>query len=111
MAHLASDDGHAVRRSKSNHEDVFNEGAAWDFASTADNNSLMAPGSADSVAINSPVNNFSKGCASRLNKSKPCGCKCSPSSHKATPTNNDVGEANAPETSGHQPLKTRPPPV
>ena len=73
-----------------------------DSASTAANNSTTAPAFADSAAINNRVNNSFNGCELKPNKSKPCGCKCNRNSHKAIPTNNDVGEVNAPKASGHQ---------
>tara|TARA_B100001741_G_scaffold198545_1_gene163807 strand:+ start:384 stop:686 length:303 start_codon:yes stop_codon:yes gene_type:complete len=100
-----------VRRSKSNDTEPIVEGTPWDFASTAANNSTTVPAFADSAATNSRVNNFSNVCELKRNKSKPCECKCNLNSHKATPTNNDVGEVNAPEAPGHQPVKTHAPSV
>ena len=100
-----------MRRSKSNNKEQNFEGASWDFASTAANNSTTALAFVDSAAINNRVSNSYNGCELKHNKSKPCGCKCNRNSPKATPTNNDVGEANAPETSGHQTVKTYTPSV
>ena len=111
MAHSFANDRHGLRRSKSHVQFTATEGASWDSASTAANNIPMALDSVDSAAINNPVSNSFSASESKRNKSTAYAFKCNRNSPKATPTNNDVGEANAPETSGDVAVKTCAAPV
>ena len=71
----------------------------------------MALDSVDSAAINNPVSNSFSASESKRNKSTAYAFKCNRNSPKATPTNNDVGEANAPETPGDGAVQIDTPPL
>ena len=112
MAHLAANDGHGLRRFKTNDPPHQLEGAPWDSASTAANNTPMAPVSVGSVATSSPANNSSNASELRPNRFTACGCKCNRNNpNKATPTNSAVGEANAPQAPCDGAVKTNAPPL
>ena len=111
MAHSFANDRHGLRRSKSHVQFTPTEGASWDSASTAANNTPMALDSVVFAAINNPVNNSFSDSELKRSKSTACAFRCKRNSPKATPTNSDVGEANAPETPGDDAVKTCAAPV
>ena len=64
-----------------------------------------------SAATNNPVNNSFSASELKRSKSTACALRCKHNSPKAAPTNNDVGEANAPETPGDGAVQIDTPPL